>query len=125
MNELWTIILQNLTYTGIGMALFICAYVSNMAFSIWYNTQNCNEEFDWKRFFKSLLKIVYFGIGTILLCIGVTTVPIFCDYIGLTLPEEYIDVFEKLAIVAVFVYASCKYLTEAFTKFKAILLGDE
>lgn len=114
-------ILINLTYTGIGMALFIVCYASNMAFGVWYNVKVLRQEFDWNRIKESALKLAGFGIGTVLMCVGVTAIPIFCGSVGLTLPEEYTEIFQKLAIVSVFIYSAARYLLEAYTKFKAIL----
>lgn len=124
MEQIWEAVLENLTYTGIGLGLFIICYVANMAFSIWYNVKVMNQEFDWKKILNSIVKIIAFGAGTILMCIGITTIPIFCDYIGLVIPAEYAEVFEKLAIVAVFIYSACRYLVEAYARFKAILNSD-
>jgi len=114
-------ILQNLMYTGIGMALFIVCYLSNMSFGIWYNVKVLQQKFDWARIRESGIKLAGFGVGTVLMCIGVTAIPIFCNQVGLTLPQEYTDVFQKLAIVSVFIYSAARYLMEAYTKFKAIL----
>lgn len=121
---IWNEILTNLTYTGIGMALFVICYVSNMSFSLYYNIKVLHEPFDKKKLLDSLYKVIAFGIGTVLLCVGITSVVLFCDYVGLTIPEQYQEVFQNLAIITVFVIASCRYIFEAFTKFKAIL-NDE
>lgn len=80
-----------------------------------------SQDWDWDKIKASAIKIAAFVIGTTLMTVGVTALPIFCDYIGLTIPEEFAEVFQKLAIIGVFVYAACKYLTDAFDKFKKLL----
>lgn len=114
-------VLQNLTYTGIGTVLFIVCYLSNMSFGIWYNVKVLNQKFEWGRIKESALKLVGFSIGTILMCVGITVIPIFCDVVGLTIPEQYTEVFQKFAIVSVFIYSAARYLMEAYGKFRAIL----
>lgn len=114
-------ILQSLAYAGIGTALFTVCYLSNMSFGIWYNVKVLNQRFEWNRIKESALKLAGFSIGTILMCVGVTAIPIFCDVVGLTIPEQYTEVFQRLAIVSVFIYSAARYLIEAYGKFRAIL----
>ena len=84
-----------------------------------------NQEFDYKKLLNSALKILAFGAGTSLLVIGITLVPIFANFVGFVIPDEYSEVFQNLAIIAVFIVSACKYLVEAYTKFKKILKGKE
>ena len=121
MEEIIRIVLDNLKNVGIGCILFIIAYVSNMLFSIWYNIKILHQDFDINRIWGSVIKILAFGAGTSLLVIGITLVPIFADYVGFTIPEDYSEVFQDLAIIAVFIISSCKYLIESYSKFQAIL----
>ena len=41
--------------------------------------------------------------------------------IGWEIPAEYTDIFSDLVIIGAVLMVSCKYIVEAFTKFKAIL----
>ena len=41
--------------------------------------------------------------------------------VGWAIPEEYTEIFADLVIVGAVLMVSCKYITEAFTKFRAIL----
>ena len=95
-----------------------------MLLSLWYNLKVLNQEFDINRLLNSIYKILAFGAGTSLLVIGITLVPIFADHVGLTIPEEYSEVFQDLAVIAVFIISSCKYLIEAYSKFQDILNSD-
>lgn len=121
MEELWKLVFDNLAKMGIGMIIFVAAYLCNMCFSLWYNIKICNQDFDKSRVISSIIKIIVFGVGTALLCISITTIPQFCNYVGLTIPEEYSEVFQNLAIITVFVVSGCKYVKEAYLKFIAIL----
>ena len=121
MNELVQVIISNLQDVGIGVLLFIVAYVSNMALSLYYNIKVLNETFDKAKLINSALKIAAFGIGTALLCVGITTIPAFASHVGFEIPAEYSTVFQDLAVLSVFIISSCKYLVEAYSKFTAIL----
>lgn len=124
MQEIYHVILANLAYVAIGAALFIACYVSNMAFGIWYNVKVLEQKFEWAKIKESIIKIIFFVIGTVLMCIAITIIPVFCEHVGIALPEEYIKVFQGLVIVTVFIYSAVQYLLQAFDKFKKILNRD-
>ena len=121
MNELMQTVLTNLTDVGVGVLLFVMAYVSNMALGLYYNIKVLNQPFDKSKLIDSVLKIVAFGIGTGLLCVCVTTIPAFATHVGFVIPEEYSTVFQDLAILAVFITSALKYVIEAYGKFSKIL----
>lgn len=39
-------LLENLTNIGWAMLVFLCAYLANVAFSLWYNIKIRKEDFD-------------------------------------------------------------------------------
>ena len=39
-------LLENLTNIGWAMLIFLCAYLANVAFSLWYNIKIRKEDFD-------------------------------------------------------------------------------
>ena len=119
------IILQNLINTGIGMLLFVGAYASNMAFSLWYNIKMLNQEFEKEKLINSGIKIAVFGVGTTLLVMVVTTLPLFADKVGFAIPAEYEEIFSNLVIVAVFLTSACRYAFEAYNKLKLVLFSDK
>ena len=67
------------------------------------------------------MKITAFICGLTLLCVAITTLPLFADIVGWEIPTEYVDIFSNLVIIGAVLMVSCKYIAEAFTKFKAIL----
>ncbi len=119
------IVLENLINVGIGMLLFVGAYASNMAFSLWYNIKMLNQEFEKEKLINSGIKIATFGIGTTLLVMVVTTLPLFADKVGFAIPAEYEEIFSNLVVVAVFLTAACKYALEAYNKMKLVLFSDK
>ena len=114
-------ILHNLTNIGWAMLTFLCAYLSNVSFSLYYNIKILLEPFSKEKLINSGLKIAAFVCGLTLLCVAITTLPLFADMVGWEIPAEYVDIFSNLVIIGAVLMVSCKYITEAFTKFKAIL----
>ena len=120
-NEFMNGVLANLIYVGIGAALFLFAYMSNMAFSLYYNIEMLKQSFDKGKLIDSAIRVSTIVVGLTLLCIAITTLPQFVTYVGLTIPQEYADIFSNLTILALFVTSACKYVLEAYGKFKKIL----
>lgn len=114
-------ILENLTSVGWSMLIFLSAYLANVTFSLWYNIKLQKQEFDRVKLIASAIKIATFVIGLVLLCVSVTTLPLFANEVGWTIPEEYSDIFADLVIIGAVLLVSCKYIKEAFVKFTAIL----
>ena len=114
-------ILHNLVNIGWAMLIFLCAYLSNVAFSMYYNIKILLEPFDKEKIINSGLKVAAFILGLTLLCTAITTLPLFADMVGWTIPADYADLFSDLVIIGAVLIVSCKYIMEAFTKFKAIL----
>ena len=118
-------LLQNMLiaieYAGIGLILFIVSYASNMCFSIYYNIKILGQTFSKQKIYDSGFKILTFGIGTLLMTIATVGIPEFASVTGIELPQEYVEVFSTLAIAAVFIICSCKYILESYGKFKKIL----
>ena len=94
---MFEIIIGNLIKIGYAMAIFLCAYLANVVFSLWYNIKiNC-EPFSREK------------------------LAIFATEVGWTIPDEYAELFADLIIVGAVLLVACKYIKEAFTKFVAIL----
>ena len=121
MSEILPAILDNLQTVGIGMLLFFLAYGSNMAFSIYYNIKVLGENFQIAKIKNSILKLIAWVVGTVLLVVVVTTLPLFSAQAGLELPEDFVNTFSTLAILVLPVYASCKYAMMAYSKMKGVL----
>lgn len=83
--------------------------------------QNLASAFDREKAINSALKVAAFVVGLTLLCVSITTLPLYANQVGWAIPEEYADMFADLVIIGAVLIVSCKYIVEAFTKFKAIL----
>ena len=121
MNIMLENMLVAIEYAAIGVVLFLVSYVSHMCFSLYYNIKILGQTFNKQKIFDSGFKIATFGIGTLLMTIATVGIPEFASITGIQLPEEYVKVFSTLAISAVFIICSCKYILEAYGKFKKIL----
>lgn len=114
-------ILNNLINIGWAMLIFLAAYLSNVAFSLYYNIKVLLHPFDRNKTINSALKVAAFVVGLTLLCVSITTLPLFAEQVGWAIPEEYADIFADIVIVGAVLLVSCKYIKEAFTRFTAIL----
>ena len=112
-------VLKNLIDIGWAMLIFLAAYLANVAFSLYYNIRILLQPFDKNKAINSALKVAAFVVGLTLLCVSITTLPLFAEQLGWAIPEEYTDIFADL--VGAVLLVSCKYIKEAFTKFNAIL----
>ena len=116
-----TAVLNNLMNIGWAMLIFLCAYLSNMSFSLYYNIKILSEPFERDKLINSSLKVSVFVLGLTLLCTAILTLPLFAGLVGWAIPAEYADVFGDLVIIGTVLLVSCKYIGEAFGKFRAIL----
>lgn len=114
-------VIENLINIGWAMLIFLSAYLANVAFSLWYNIKIQQQSFDKSKLIASALKVLTFVVGLTLLCVAITTLPLFATQVGWTIPDEYTDIFADLVIIGAVLLASCKYIKEAFEKFTAIL----
>lgn len=116
---------ENFTSVGIGLIIFVLAYLSNIAFSLYYNVKILGEPFDYRKLIDSGLKALAFCIGVALLVIVITALPLFAEFVGFTLPKEYVEVFSTFAIISVPLFSACKYSFESFNKMKSILTKED
>ena len=114
-------VLNNLINIGWAILIFLCAYLSNVAFSLYYNIKIPLQPFNRDKAINSALKVAAFLVGLSLLCVAITTLPLYANQIGRAIPQEYSDLFADLIILGAVLVVSCKYILEAFTKFKIIL----
>ena len=114
-------VIENLINIGWAMLIFLSAYLANVAFSLWYNIKIQQQSFDKSKLIASALKVLTFVVGLTLLCVAITTLPLFATQVGWTIQDEYTDIFADLVIIGAVLLVSCKYIKEAFEKFTAIL----
>lgn len=120
-TEIFDLIIDNLINVAYALMLFLCAYVSNMCFSMYLNIKLLKQKFDKNKLLNSLIKAGVFLVGLTLLTIVFTVLPIFAEIMSWDIPQEFIEMFSGIVIIATFLYVTCKYAVEAITKFNAIL----
>lgn len=116
-----TIVLLNLEKVGVGVALFLGAYLSNILLGIWSNVKIEGYDFDWKLIAQSLVKFVVLGLGVGILSVVVSVIPMYLTYIGIEIGAETMDTIDSMVIIGAFATATIKYITDAIGKIKAIL----
>lgn len=119
--DMMNIIFANLEKVGIGVALFMGAYVSNMCLGAWRNVKIEGCDFDWKLILQSLVKFIVLGLGISIMSIVVSILPVYMEYVGVDIADETMQVLDSLVIITAFVVACVKYIREAYEKLKDIL----
>ena len=114
-------VLNNLINIGWAMLIFLCAYLSNVAFSLYYNIKVLLQPFD-RQGYQFRAEGCHLCCGPDLaLCEQSPPFRFTRISLGWAIPEEYTEIFADLVIVGAVLLVSCKYIKEAFTKFNAIL----
>ena len=119
--DLLNIVLTNLEQVGIGVVLFLGAYLSNMGLGAWRSVKVNGYDFEWKLIVESVVKFLVLGVSIALLSVVVATIPLYATYIGIDLSEETVSTIDSVVIVASFMTATVRYITDSLTKFKDIL----
>lgn len=119
--DIMAIVIDNLEKVGMGVALFLGAYLSNMCLGAWRNVKIEGYDFDWKLIAQSAVKFVVLGFGIGLMAIVVSLLPEYMTYVGIDFSDETMQVLDSLVIITAFVVAACKYVKDAYEKLKDIL----
>lgn len=123
--DLLNIVLTNLEQVGIGVALFLGAYLSNMGLGAWRSVKVNGYDFEWKLIVESVVKFLVLGVSIALLSVVVTTIPLYASYIGIDLSEETVATIDSVVIVSSFMTATVRYIADSLVKFKDILGVDK
>ena len=119
--DIMTVVVDNLEKVGIGVVLFLGAYLSNVCLGAWRNVKIEGYDFDWKLIGQSLIKFVVLGVGIGLLSVVVSTLPIYMAYVGIDIADDTMQVLDSIVIITAFVLATAKYVKDAYEKLKDIL----
>lgn len=106
-------LIENLFIVGNGIVLFMTGWFSNFVFSLYYNIAQMQERFNKSKFIKGIIKALCIAVGTSLIVINITAVPIYCNTVGFSIPDEYINVFNILTIVSVFMIPTFMYMAQS------------
>ena len=121
MDTIITLIISNLEKVGLGIILFLCAYLANMGLGAWKNVKIDGTQFDWKLISQSFAKFVVLGLSLTLLSTVVSVIPAYATYIGIDIGEEVLDTIDSLVIIGAFMTATIRYIADAINKVKVII----
>lgn len=121
MDNILILILTNLEKIGVGIGLFLGAYLANMGLGAWRNVKIDGASFDWKKIAQSAVKFAVLGLGIGLLSIVVSILPVYMTYVGVVIEDETMAVLDNIVIITAFVVACAKYVKDAYVKLKEIL----
>ena len=121
MSALISIVIINLEKVGIGVLLFLGAYISNVCLGAWRSVKIEGYDFDWKLIGQSLVKFAVLGLGIGLLSIVVSILPVYMTYVGVVIEDETMAVLDSIVIITAFIVACAKYVKDAYGKLKEIL----
>lgn len=124
MESIMSLIIDNLLKIGIGAFLFLIAYLSNMGLGAWKNVNLDGYDFDWKMILHSLIKYLVLVISMAGLCIVITVTPEYANYVGLAIPDEYIEVISNLVIITMFLTGIGIYVKDGLDKLRAIIIKN-
>ena len=119
--DIMTIVVANLEKVGIGVLLFLGAYLSNICLGVWRNVKIEGYDFDWKLIAQSAVKFIVLGVGIGLMSIVVSVLPVYMTYVGIVIEDETMAVLDSIVIITAFVVACAKYIKDAYGKLKEIL----
>ena len=119
--DIMTIVVANLEKVGIGVLLFLGAYLSNICLGVWRNVKIEGYDFDWKLITQSAVKFVVLGVGIGLMSIVVSVLPVYMTYVGIVIEDETMAVLDSIVIITAFVVACGRYVKDAYSKLKEIL----
>ena len=120
MNDILALVLLNLEKVGIGVALFMGAYLANMGLGTWKNVKIEGYDFDWKLILQSVVKFVVLILSLGLLSVVVSVIPAYATYVGIEISTEVMETIDSLVIISSFLYATVKYAKDAISKLSAI-----
>lgn len=121
MNDIIALVLTNLEKVGIGVALFLGAYLANIGLGAWKNVKVEGYEFDWKLIWQSILKFFVLILSLGLLSVVMSVIPAYVTYIGIEIGAETMETIDSLVVVGAFLTATIRYIGDGISKLKNIL----
>lgn len=115
------LILGNLTDIGYAAILLAIVWLANFLLDIYYNIKIVHQCWSCKRVYDDIIRFFAVCAGVTLLTIAISAFPKFISVVGLTVPEEYVDVMSVLTIVALFAKGIYEYTASAIKKLNGIL----
>lgn len=120
MQEILFLVLDNLEKVGIGICLFLGAYLSNVGLGAWKSIKIDGATFDWSKIRQSISKFVILILSIALLNVVVSIIPAYATYIGIEINSDTMSTIDSLVIISSFLYATVKYAKDAISKLSVI-----
>lgn len=120
MGVIINLVMDNLTMVMGGIGIFVLFWLCNFVTSIYANVNILKEMFEWKRMFGGIIKMIFICLGTGLFTVGVSVLPSYMQWVGLTIPQEYVDVISVLTVIIVYIGASLYYAKQFVVSLKDI-----
>lgn len=121
MNEIVMLVVGNLEKVGLGVALFLCAYVANMGLGAWRNVKIEGWSFEWKMIAQSAVKFAVVALSLGVLSMVISVLPAYATYVGIQIEPEAMNTIDSLVIIGSFFTATLRYVGDAIEKLKEIL----
>ena len=121
MENIFNLILMNLEKIGIGISLFLGAYLANMGLGIWKNVKIDGSMFDWTLIKQSVVKFIVLILSIALLSIVISIIPAYATYTGIEISQDILKTIDALVIISAFLTAILRYTVDAIGKLKTIL----
>ena len=103
------LILGNLRDIGYAAILLAIVWLANFLLDVYYNIKIINQCWSCKNIWDDIIRFLAVCAGVTLLTIAISAFPRFISMVGLTVPEEYVDVMSILTIVALFAKGIYEY----------------
>lgn len=121
MSDIFTLVLVNLEKVGIGVCLFLGAYIANIGLGAWKNVKIDGGQFNWKLIGQSIVKFIVLILSIGLLSVVTSILPAYATYIGIEIGAETMETIDSIVIIGAFMGATIKYVGDAMKKIKTIL----
>ena len=121
MENIFALILINLEKIGIGISLFLGAYLANMGLGIWKNVKIDGSMFDWNLIKQSVVKFIVLIFSIALLSIVISIIPAYATYAEIEISQDILETIDALVIISAFLTAILRYTADAIGKLKTIL----
>ncbi len=115
------LILGNLRDIGYASILLAIVWLANFLLDVYYNIKIINQCWSCKNIWDDIIRFLAVCAGVTLLTIAISAFPRFISMVGLTVPEEYVDVMSILTIVALFAKGIYEYTSRSIEKLNGIL----
>lgn len=114
-------IIENLKNVFHALALLGISWCADCILSTYRNVGILSQDWDFSRFLNSVKRVLVVVLGIVLLIIVVTDLPLLINETGITIPEQYLEAFNVIAILTAIFVTIAKYTAGAVEAFFNIL----